>query len=67
MMTGIDMHWCTCMHWRGIEGYEKEASVAAREVMNFMNAETAPHRDLCQELRLKKIEDAKMIFPNEKV
>ncbi len=55
------------MHWRGIEGYEKEASVAAREVMKFMNAETAPHRDLCQELRLKKIEDAKMIFPNEKV
>ncbi len=61
------MHWCTCLHWRPVDGFESQARQAATHIMSVLNSFTAQHRDLCHELSLKRIEDAKMVFPNEKV
>ena len=61
------MHWCTCMHWRPVDGFEAEAKDAARQVVDLINEFTEKHRHMCQKLSLLRIEDAKMVFPNEKV
>ena len=65
--SGIDMHWCTCMHWRPIDGFETESKIAARHIVELINRFTDKHRYMCHTLSLKGIEDAKMVFPNEKV
>ena len=61
------MHWCTCMHWRPVDGFETESRIAAGHIVDLINRFTDKHRYMCQHLSLRRIEDAKMVFPNEKV
>jgi hypothetical protein len=63
----IDMHWCTCMQWKEmrLDNYDIVQSVKA--TINFINTFTEDHRDKCEVLTLKKVVEAKLIMPNEKV
>ena len=55
------------MHWRSVEGFESEASRAAKHAVAYINQLTEEVRHLCRKLSITRLSDAKMVFPNEKV
>ncbi|XP_064638766.1 uncharacterized protein LOC135494587 isoform X2 [Lineus longissimus] len=65
--AGIALHWCTCLRYEEVDTKDKLTRKAAAAVVTHMNKMTTNHRDVCHELTLQNLFDAKMIIPNEQL
>lgn len=61
----IEPHWCACLSWQEISTDDNYVIAAARYFMQFLNAYTEDHRDICEQLRLKEILWAAKLIPNK--
>ncbi|XP_076238504.1 uncharacterized protein LOC143181785 [Calliopsis andreniformis] len=61
----IEPHWCACLSWQEIPKDDNQVTAAAKYFIQFLNAYTEDHRDICEELRLKEILWAAKLIPNK--
>ena len=65
--AGVDMHWCTCMSWQEVDPANWRVVTAAKKLVDHINGLNEKVRELCSFLTLKRVVDAKLGLPNEKV
>ena len=65
--AGVELHWCTCLHWQSLPKDDKNVVKAVPLIVEKINELTYEIRDQCHKLTLKRVHDIKMITPNEKV
>lgn len=61
----IEPHWCACLSWQEIPIENANVIAAAKYFIQFLNAYTEDHRDICKELQLKEILWAAKLIPNK--
>lgn len=61
----IEPHWCACLNWQEISIDDDNVIAAAKYFIQFLNTYTEDHRDICEELKFKKILWAAKLIPNK--
>ena len=61
----IEPHWCACLSWQEIPIDDDYVIAATKYFMQFLNAYTEDHRDICKELELKEILWAAKLMPSK--
>lgn len=65
--AGIPLHWCTCLHWRELDVNSSIIQKVTALVIDHLNKLIYNQMDICHQLLLKSVQDARVIMPNEKV
>ncbi|XP_025413865.1 uncharacterized protein LOC112685993 isoform X2 [Sipha flava] len=61
----IEPHWCACLKWQPINVKSSLAVEAAAYFVHFLNRYNAQYTNLCASMKIKKIEWATKMAPNE--
>ncbi|KAG7189383.1 hypothetical protein KM043_017030 [Ampulex compressa] len=61
----IEPHWCACLSWQEISVHERNVIAAGKYIVNFLNAYTEDHRNICAKLKLAEILWAAILIPTK--